>query len=630
MELRGYTVHDTGNNKHTDTDLFNNEFSNDEFSNDEFSNNGLFDSSFGNGLDNNDALNSDIFNNNFDTYGVESYYQVLELSSLATQEEIKSQYKQLVRTYHPDRFQDPDAKTAAEERLKTINEAYRVLSSRAVEAQLVKYMQRELGLVVEPSMLDFGLLEWRQQRKARFEVRFEKEVEGVDFVASEEDGWFRVARVSHIYGSHHASLEFEVEVDSTGLATQTYQGWIDLYLDNTMTRIPLTMQVSSRRWHFPALPRHWLLVGTFIFTVLLFTAILAFTDTHFFAQQEVSAADINGGVLQRSRQSGIESRLTDNPHHLYFSVMEREQPTIYMAHSQHVASPQRLLVGSQAIGEEAGEFVAYLDAETKLPQIYLFNRKTERTLQVTDDDTPKAALAWSPMENRFAYLVDGGPEGRIGVYDIEQQQEYRLPGEITSGVSHFAWSPDGQTLLFDLWRNAERRVYRMVVPDGDLQQLTHFDSWGGAWSPDGEEIVVAATTGIYRLDSSGRQVRRISTAKAQRPHWSADGTWIAYRTEPLNSDRPTIAQVDDTDDTMSSSVPLEQHILWFMRPDGSDLQQVDVDVLWHQWSPTGATLGYVTGNQQSAASLFYLWTMESEGTKQLVAEINEPIFTWSR
>ncbi|MEZ4622654.1 MAG: hypothetical protein R2867_45140 [Caldilineaceae bacterium] len=39
-----------------------------------------------------------------------------------------------------------------------------------------------------------------------------KEVEGVDFVPSEEDSWFRVARVSHIYGADHASLEFEVEL----------------------------------------------------------------------------------------------------------------------------------------------------------------------------------------------------------------------------------------------------------------------------------------------------------------------------------------------------------------------------------------------------------------------------------
>ncbi|MEZ4622655.1 MAG: hypothetical protein R2867_45145 [Caldilineaceae bacterium] len=43
-----------------------------------------------------------------------------------------------------------------------------------MEGQLVKFMQRELGLVVEPAIIDFGLLERRQQRIATFEVRFEK------------------------------------------------------------------------------------------------------------------------------------------------------------------------------------------------------------------------------------------------------------------------------------------------------------------------------------------------------------------------------------------------------------------------------------------------------------------------
>jgi len=52
------------------------------------------------------------------------YYEVLEVSKTATQDEIKSAFRTLARKYHPDVNKEPDA----EEKFKEINEAYGVLS----------------------------------------------------------------------------------------------------------------------------------------------------------------------------------------------------------------------------------------------------------------------------------------------------------------------------------------------------------------------------------------------------------------------------------------------------------------------------------------------------------------------
>ena len=52
------------------------------------------------------------------------YYSLLEVSRLATSEEIKQSYRRLVRKWHPDL--NPGL-SDAEERLKKLNEAYRVL-----------------------------------------------------------------------------------------------------------------------------------------------------------------------------------------------------------------------------------------------------------------------------------------------------------------------------------------------------------------------------------------------------------------------------------------------------------------------------------------------------------------------
>jgi curved DNA-binding protein len=54
------------------------------------------------------------------------YYEALGVPRTATEKEIKTAYRKLARQHHPDLHQG-DAKKAAEEKFKTINEAYEVL-----------------------------------------------------------------------------------------------------------------------------------------------------------------------------------------------------------------------------------------------------------------------------------------------------------------------------------------------------------------------------------------------------------------------------------------------------------------------------------------------------------------------
>jgi curved DNA-binding protein CbpA len=56
---------------------------------------------------------------------LKDYYQVMEVSSHASQEEIKQAYQHLARKYHPDISKEPDA----EVRFKEVNEAYEVLKN---------------------------------------------------------------------------------------------------------------------------------------------------------------------------------------------------------------------------------------------------------------------------------------------------------------------------------------------------------------------------------------------------------------------------------------------------------------------------------------------------------------------
>jgi len=58
------------------------------------------------------------------------YYKILELEPNANENDIKKAYKKLALKYHPDKNQSPDA----EEKFKSISEAYEVLSNKSTSS----------------------------------------------------------------------------------------------------------------------------------------------------------------------------------------------------------------------------------------------------------------------------------------------------------------------------------------------------------------------------------------------------------------------------------------------------------------------------------------------------------------
>ncbi len=59
--------------------------------------------------------------------------EILELSAYPTLEEVKANYKRLVKQYHPDRNKDPEAA----EYMKRINQAYAIATGKEKPPQQV-------------------------------------------------------------------------------------------------------------------------------------------------------------------------------------------------------------------------------------------------------------------------------------------------------------------------------------------------------------------------------------------------------------------------------------------------------------------------------------------------------------
>lgn len=88
------------------------------------------------------------------------YYNILGVSKNATNEEIKTAYRNLARQYHPDVNKD----AGAEEKFKEVNEAYQVLSDeekRKKYDQFGSEWQRYQNTGGQPGGFDWG--PWQQQ-----------------------------------------------------------------------------------------------------------------------------------------------------------------------------------------------------------------------------------------------------------------------------------------------------------------------------------------------------------------------------------------------------------------------------------------------------------------------------------
>ncbi|MBQ3521031.1 MAG: DnaJ domain-containing protein [Firmicutes bacterium] len=61
-------------------------------------------------------------------------YEVLGISENASEEEIKRAYKEMVKKYHPDKYQDNPLADLAEEKLQEVNEAYDMLIKKGASS----------------------------------------------------------------------------------------------------------------------------------------------------------------------------------------------------------------------------------------------------------------------------------------------------------------------------------------------------------------------------------------------------------------------------------------------------------------------------------------------------------------
>ncbi len=529
---------------------------------------------------------------------MKKYYGVLEVPVTATHEEIRSQYKQLVRIYHPDRFMNPIDKVYAEEKLKEINEAYSVLSNRTETESEAK-----LGAprpVTDPLWLDFGIVNGRAKVVRSFQVdNLGGPAKTIEFVYEEHQPWFQIGNGRPIVEGKPLPVLFDITADLHKLAlAQTHHAWVDIDMDGVRARLNLMVQVTKASPSFKFSPRLALSVAL-CFVILLAIVLLQFGI----------GLPVISKALNFSGNAPIAKRLEAD--HLLFSVEQDSHQMVYASQADGTHQIDLGLTGWSPSASPDGQQIAYVSGEAHASQIFVSGVDGDHLRQVTKDSQPKSTPVWSPNGKLIAFLAGPDSQTILRIFDVSDEHFYDPPNANLGFAKNFDWAPDGQTILFDAYLGNASQIYQFNPSQHKLRLFTPFDSWDPAWSPDGKRVAVTSREGIFTLDNHGGDLQQLTKGHGWSPSWSFDGQKIAFFSDKNSNGGTSNLWVTDSDG--GHQIPL---------PKATSLS--------FAWSPSSNQLAYVTGSAKKEAPILYLWVTDLQDQAHLVAEINQATIAWTQ
>jgi Tol biopolymer transport system component len=200
---------------------------------------------------------------------------------------------------------------------------------------------------------------------------------------------------------------------------------------------------------------------------------------------------------------------------------------------------------------DGGRIAYSSDKGGGLLNLWVLDRKTGTSRQLTRLETSAMGAAWSPDGSRIAFLdVDGvWRRASVSVVDVATGTVTKIH-ESSFGPGTPTWSRDGAFVVVaaldpysSRFREGTNQLLRIpVAPADSAQAITLFadrsiDSRAGAgpaWSPDGTSMAVinAGVLTVVPVSGEGRPVgppRKLTSEIAHAPSWTADSRRILYQ-----------------------------------------------------------------------------------------------------
>lgn len=612
---------------------------------------------------------------------MKQYYKTLKVSRNATQEEIKNQYRQLAREYHPDKFQQSEEKQAAEVRFIEITEAYRKINDTFKSSVNAGYVNPDQppAPVLSQTLLDFGTIHWGTRKTITFIVQNDGgPVESVRFDYDKARGWLKVQEsVLQDDEAREFPLQVEVTVDTKNMEPQlNYQDKIDIWLNDEMARVTLVAGIKKQpkiSTYLPAFSPQ--LIALMLFLIATISGVFAFAQTHegplIFADESyaisgeqiameiieegighselasptIDSEELNSTELNSTERVEVNLLETNRP--LVFSK-GTSQKSLYAMHAQ-LDTPYNLeLSGYSPIWSPQGQKIAFLrdtdsgtqifvanisatqfDGTTKEKQSIVFSADTPQ--QLTDTMQAKANISWSPDGRQLAFreqLVDdqGNSFEILKAVDVASKLSRLLSIPSQGNVGHFAWTSDSKTLFATFNGEASEKVYIVDIESGFAEPFVQFESRDAAWSPDGQQIAIASDQGLYLIDGDKENVKRLSAFSSWKPSWSPDGSALAF----LGITEEESSQAF-TNRAKANHLDLEQNSadLWLLDVDTEQITRLTTTgAIDFTWGPTEESLVYTAASTDSSENTINMWSLEIGGLTEIIDEVSDPQIAW--
>jgi dipeptidyl aminopeptidase/acylaminoacyl peptidase len=198
-----------------------------------------------------------------------------------------------------------------------------------------------------------------------------------------------------------------------------------------------------------------------------------------------------------------------------------------------------------------------------------------------------------------------GGAGGVDIYlaNTDGSSPFNITKGRLSGISAFAWSPDGSQLVISADRGSN--LYIVSADGNNLRSLTHNAGFAitqtPSWSPDGTKIAYVGNAeqnyDVFLVNVDGSGVSRLTNTRGiyRDLAWSPDGTRIAY----------------------ASGADFFNVHIFVMRADGALPVQVSAgggSDTAPAWSPDGARIAYQNDFQFGPPEVF---SVNADGTGQM-------------
>lgn len=245
---------------------------------------------------------------------------------------------------------------------------------------------------------------------------------------------------------------------------------------------------------------------------------------------------------------------------------------------------------------------------------------------VTPTDTPTSHSTTSPMlsplTGKIAFVTyDAMNNNHINVMSADGSGLVDItPPNPPQKIEFLSWSPDGQYIAFDAWKDGRAHIFKIKLDGSGLVQLTFGDVGGGmpSWSPDGKTIMFASfdpdildnggtpTTQIYIVNSDGSNLHRF-VVRTKPDNTAMTGS---YRKDGLVAVEERITRYAVTNYVVDSDGVIQNQFPEF---------STDLPVAW---SPDGNFVAYAPGRRTPGC--FGIVIMKFDGSNSSCLLDQEP------